>query len=39
MEAKTKEWRWINISEIDSIIVIRESFWSSGPRNNVIKYK
>lgn len=34
----TKREHFIRVALIDSIIVLKESFWSCGPRGNNIKY-
>lgn len=38
VEYSTKRINWIPYSDIDSIIVLREDFWSCGPRDPLLKY-
>lgn len=34
----TKEHTWITFSCVDSVIVLKENFWSCGPRDENLKY-
>lgn len=38
VDANTKERKWIKRALIDSVTVINENFWLSGPRDKNLKY-